>query len=127
MSPPAIYVKSIINPTRNKTLEIMTIRLHISEDAYLHMLETGRRLEGSLGLTGHHEAAFTRYLRKPRDSRSKYIRLPHGRATVNDKRVSLTMSIDLDEADIIPSLAITDESREASNFVENYLDTPIFD
>ena len=55
--------------------------------------------------------------------RSKYIRLPHGRASVSDKKVKLAMSIDLDEADIIPSLTLVNESRVASDFVESYFDT----
>ena len=100
----------------------MTIKLHLSEEAYIRMLETGRRLEGSLGIVGRHEAAFTPYNRRPKSERSKYIRLPHGRATVSDQKVRLSMTIDLDEADIIPALALMDESREAGNFVERYFD-----
>ena len=101
----------------------MIINVHISEEAYIRMLETGRRLEGSLGIVGKHEGTFTAYVRRGNRERSKYIRLPHGRASVSDKKVKLTMSIDLDEADIIPSLTLMNESRVASDFVESYFDT----
>lgn len=39
------------------------------------------------------------------------------------ERVRLTLSIGLDEAGVVPSDAITDESRQASDFVDSALDT----
>ena len=54
---------------------------------------------------------------------SKYIKLPHGRASVGDSHVRLTLRIALDEADITPADAIMDESRQASDFVDRVFDT----
>ncbi len=47
----------------------------------------------------------------------KYIRLPHGRASVTDERVSLTLHIDRHETDIVPHEVIDIEAAEASDFV----------
>ena len=56
---------------------------------------------------------------------SKYIKLPHGRASVGDSHVRLTLRIALDEADIVPADAIMDESRQASDFVDRVFDAEV--
>ena len=62
---------------------------------------------------------YARLLRRVRST----LRLRHGRASVGGERVRLTLSIGLDEAGVVPSDAITDESRQASDFVDSALDT----
>ena len=85
----------------------MTINLQISDTAY-------RRL-----LAGN----FNEHARQAPTPGTKYIKLRHGRASVGNERVRLTLNIGLDETGIIPSDAITDESRQASDFVDSALDT----
>ena len=53
---------------------------------------------------------------------TKSIKLRHGRASVGDTQVRLTLRIGLDEVDVIPSQVIEDESKEASAFIEGMYD-----
>ena len=69
------------------------------------------------------EGNFNAYRRSASRPGSKYIKLPHGRASVGDSHVRLTLRIALDEADIVPADAIMDESRQASDFVDRVFDT----
>ena len=46
----------------------------------------------------------------------------HGRASVGDTQVRLTLRIGLDEVDVIPSQVIENESKEASAFIEGMYD-----
>ena len=59
--------------------------------------------------------------RHHQDGERKYIKLPHGRATINDQTVRLSLNIGLDEANIHPGLAILDESLKASDFVNSIM------
>lgn len=104
----------------------MTIHIQISDRAYQRLLSSGCRLQGTIGLVNPHEGNFNEHIRHTDTDggdRSKYIRLPHGRVSVNPKRVRFTLHIGLDETGIIPSEAIEDESREAGGFVDDVLDT----
>jgi hypothetical protein len=46
------------------------------------------------------------------------MKLPHGRVTVSDENVRMRINISVDEANIIPSQIILDESEQASDFVD---------
>jgi hypothetical protein len=46
------------------------------------------------------------------------MKLPHGRVTVSDENVRMRINISADEAGIIPSQIILDESEQASDFVD---------
>lgn len=48
----------------------------------------------------------------------EYRKLPHGRVSMNEESVRLTLNINLDERNIRPSDVIVCESAVASNFVE---------
>ena len=81
----------------------MNVKIQLSDEAYKTLVNGNGRLEGSLGLVS--------------------LKLPHGRASVGDSHVRLTLRIALDEADIVPADAIMDESRQASDFVDRVFDT----
>ena len=49
----------------------------------------------------------------------------HGRASVGEKKIRLSLSIDVNETSIIPADAILDESRQASDFVDRVFDFPM--
>lgn len=49
---------------------------------------------------------------------TKYMKLPHGRVTVTHEDVRMRINISADEANIIPSQIILDESEQASDFVD---------
>lgn len=104
----------------------MNITIQLSDHAYQQLLSSGRRLQGTIGLVNPNEGNFNEHIRHTDTNggsyNSKYIRLRHGLVSVNPKRVRFTLQIALDEAGIIPSEAIEDESREASCFVDQYFD-----
>ena len=101
----------------------MEIKVQISDKAYGRLMSSGSRIQGTIGLVSPTEGNFNEHMRWTPAPGTKYIKLRHGRASVGSERVRLTLNIALDEAGIIPSDAITDESRQASDFVDNALDT----
>lgn len=104
----------------------MNITIQLSDRAYQRLLSSGSRLQGTIKLTSPTEGNFNEHIRHTPENgsdNSKYIRLRHGRVSVNENRVRFTLHIGLDEAGIIPSEAIENESLEASCFVDDALDT----
>ena len=101
----------------------MTINLQISDTAYRRLLAGHGRIQGTIGLVSPTEGNFNEHARQAPTPGTKYIKLRHGRASVGNERVRLTHNIGRDETGIIPSDAITDESRQASDFVDSALDT----
>ena len=95
----------------------MDIKLQISDSAYQRLVSSGSRIQGTIGLINPTEGNFS-------ESRpgTKSIKLRHGRASVGDTQVRLTLRIGLDEVDVIPSQVIEDESKEASAFIEGMYD-----
>ena len=103
----------------------MNVKIQLSDGAYKTLVNGNGRLEGSLGLVSPTEGNFNAYRRSASRPGSKYIKLPHGRASVGDNHVRLTLRIALDEADIVPADAIMDESRQASDFVDRVFDAEV--
>lgn len=101
----------------------MNITIQISDHAYQRLLSSGCRLQGTIGLVSPNEGNFNEHNRNRdgADGGARYIRLRHGRVSVNQDRVRLTLHIGLDEANTVPSEAIEDESREAGDFVDEIL------
>ena len=103
----------------------MNVKIQLSDEAYKTLVNGNGRLEGSLGLVSPTEGNFNAYRRSASRPGNKYIKLPHGRASVGDSHVRLTLRIALDEADITPADAIMDESRQASDFVDRVFDAEV--
>ena len=53
---------------------------------------------------------------------TKYMKLPHGRVSVTDDDVRMHLRINVDEAHVVPSQIILDESGRASDFVDVVFD-----
>ncbi len=100
----------------------MEIKLQLSDGAYRRLVSSNSRIQGTIGLVSPTEGNFNEHVRQTHEPGSRYIKLRHGRATVGHERVRLTLSIGLNEADVIPSEAIAHESLQASDFVDNVLD-----
>ena len=118
----------LVNPIHNiKTFfdTTMIIQLQLSDKAYERLLASGSRLQGTIGLVNPNEGNFNEHVRHTSVGNGdyKYIRLRHGRASVDPKRVRLALNISLDEADITPADILMDESRQASDFVDRVFDT----
>ena len=102
----------------------MIIQLQLSDKAYEHLLASGSRLQGTIGLVNPNEGNFNEHARHASNGNGdyKYIRLRHGRASVDQNRVRLALNISLDEADITPADVLIAESRQASDFVDRVFD-----
>ena len=109
----------LTNPIHNilKIDTTMNVKIQLSDEAYKTLVNGNGRLVSPT------EGNFNAYRRSASRPGSKYIKLPHGRASVGDSHVRLTLRIALDEADIVPADAIMDESRQASDFVDRVFDT----
>ena len=96
----------------------MTINIQLADNVYKALLAGGNRIQGSIGLVNPKEGNFNAHRRadyvRPV---TKFIKLAHGRASVTDERVSLTLRIDRKETDVVPYEIIDNESCQASDFV----------
>ena len=97
----------------------MKISIIIPDADYRDLLSTGRRMRGSIGLIDTKEATFNRHHSdgKPRAREYRFHKLRHGRVSVTDERVRLTLNIVRTEVGVSASECIDEESREASDFV----------
>ena len=106
-----------------KTLKIMTVNIQISDAVYASLLNGTKRIQGTLALVNPTEGNFHEHNRTWRQKPgTKYMKLPHGRVTVTDEDVRMRISINVDEAGIVPSQIILDESGRASDFVDVMFD-----
>ena len=97
----------------------MNVTIQISDATYASLLNGTKRIQGTLALVSPTEGNFNAHRKtwRPKPG-TQYMRLPHGRVTVNDENVRMTLCISADEANIIPSQIILDESEQASDFVD---------
>ena len=104
-------------------LRIMTVNIQISDAVYASLLNGTKRIQGTLALVNPTEGNFNEHNRTWRQKPgTKYMKLPHGRVTVTDEDVRMRISINVDEAGIVPSQIILDESGRASDFVDVMFD-----
>ncbi|MBQ9190147.1 MAG: hypothetical protein IJ142_00880 [Bacteroidaceae bacterium] len=103
----------------------MDITLHISDADYRDLLSAGRRMRGSIGVINAKEATFNRHHPegRPKAANYRFCRLTHGRVSVSDERVRMTLCIDRSEAAVCASECIDAESAAASNFVFNEIES----
>ena len=96
----------------------MEIKIQLADNVYKALLAGSNRIQGTLGLVSPTEGNFNAHRRSEYvRPYTKYIKLAHGRASVTDERVSLTLRIDRSETDVVPHEVIDVESQEASDFV----------
>ncbi len=99
----------------------MTIQLQLPDAVYASLLNGTARVQGTIALVNPNEGNFNVHHRHHQGGERKYIKLPHGRATINDQTVRLSLNIGLDEANIHPGVTILDESMKASDFVNSMM------
>lgn len=100
----------------------MLVNIQIPDNTYQRLMATGSRVQGTIGLVNPTEGNFNEHNKTRPTPGTKYIRLRHGRASVGEANVRLTLRVGLDEADAIPSEVLIEESRLASDFVDNLFD-----
>ena len=99
----------------------MIVQIQISDSVYTQLLNGNKRIQGTLALANPTEGNFNEHRREWRPKPgTRYMRLPHGRVTVNDEQVRMNLHIRRDES-IVPARAIEAESGIASGFVEGSL------
>ena len=101
-----------------KHFENMTIKLQLPDAVYASLLKGNARVQGTIALVSPREGNFNVHSRKRNPSAREYRKLPHGRVSMNEESVRLTLNINLDEAHVCPADIIIYESATASNFVE---------
>ena len=96
----------------------MIVKIQISDSAYAQLLNGTKRLQGTLALVNPTEGNFHEHNKtwRPKPG-TKYMKLPHGRITVNDENVRMNLHIKRDES-IVPARAIEAESNLASSFID---------
>lgn len=96
----------------------MNITIQISDSVYQDLVKNNRRVRGTIGLINPKEGNFNAHRRQPYvRPEVKFCRLPHGRVSVSEERVNLTLRIDRRETDLIPHEAIDLECMQAADFV----------
>ena len=108
-----------------KKQTIMDIKIQLSDAVYQRLMTTGSRVQGTIGLVSPAEGNFNEHNKSVPAPGSRHMKLPHGRASVTDKQVRLTLRVGLDEVKVIPAQAIEEESRQAAGFVDEMLDMMI--
>ena len=103
---------------QKQNISIMNITLQLSDAAYQRLV----RIQGTIGLINPTEGNFSEHRKGQAKPGTRSIKLRHGRASVGDTQVRLTLRIGLDEVDVIPSQVIENESKEASAFIEGMYD-----
>ena len=95
----------------------MEVKIQISDSVYKALMASGNRIKGSIGLVNPTEGNFNAHRNSSEKRTKRFIKLAHGRASVTEERVSLTLRIDRKETDVVPYEVIDSESCQASDFV----------
>ena len=95
----------------------MNVMIQINDVDYASLLNGSSRIQGSIGLVSPTEGNFNAHRRTRTKPGTQYMRLPHGKVSVNEDNVRMHLLISRDEM-IVPAQAILGESIDASNFVE---------
>ena len=96
----------------------MTIKLQLPDAVYASLMKDNARMQGSIALVSPREGHFNVHNRTRNHPKREYRKLPHGRVSMNEESVRLTLNINLEERNIRPSDVIVYESAVASHFVE---------
>ena len=99
----------------------MTITIQIPDTAYKQLISGKTRMLGTIALVSPTEGNFNAYQRRKPNVHRDYIKLPHGRVSMSQENVRLTLNIALDEANIVPADAVLYECQEASTFIETMM------
>lgn len=100
----------------------MIVKIQLEDAVYASLLSGNARIQGSIGLVSPTEGNFNAHRRVRERPGTKYIKLPHGRVSVGEENVRLTLCVGLMEANIVPAQVIVDESCQASDFVDLMLE-----
>ena len=95
----------------------MEVRIQIADSVYAELLNGNKSVRGTIGLVSSKKGNFNAHSRKPSSPSGQYMKLPHGRVSVNETHVYLTMKMGVSEKQR-PAYIIEEESRIASSYVD---------
>ena len=100
----------------------MFIKVQINDATYASLLNGTSRIQGSIGLVNPTEGNFNAHRRYRPKPGTQYMRLPHGRVSVGDADVRMTLRIE--QADYLyPSQVLEQESQLACDYVDMMIET----
>ena len=102
----------------------MNITIQISDETYKSLLSAGNtRVPGTIALSSPTEGNFNAWgTRRPHPDQRMYIKLPHGRASVGQDDIRLSLCVRLGESlPQSPGATIVSESVRAGAFIERSL------
>ena len=95
----------------------MEVKIQIADSVYAELLNSNKRVRGTIGLVSPKKGNFNAHRKSPSSASAQYMKLPHGRVSMNTTHVYLTMKVGLAEKQS-PAYVIEEESRLASNYVD---------
>lgn len=96
--------------------DYMIIKLVLSDSVYNDLIASGKRIQGSIGLVSPTQGTFNAH-RRTKSRCTRFIKLAHGRASITDDSVRLSLNVSRRESDVVPYEVIDRESLEDSDFV----------
>lgn len=106
---------SLVFTPKNRTN--MIVQIQIPDSVYTQLLQGNNRLRGSIALISPSEGNFNAHRKTKYTPCSQYMKLPHGRISISEKSVRMSLSISRKER-IDPAQVILGESIDASSFIE---------
>ena len=94
----------------------MEVKIQIPDGAYAKLLNSPCRMRGSIALISPTLVTFNPHRNTPKPQR-QFMRLPHGRVSIGQHDVRMSLCIERCEA-VLPAKAIEQESRVASSFID---------
>lgn len=99
-----------------KRQNTMEVKIQIPDGAYAQLLNSPCRMRGSIALISPTLVTFNPHRNTPKAQR-QFMRLPHGRVSIGQHDVRMSLCIERCEA-VLPAKAIEQESRVASSFID---------
>ena len=96
----------------------MTVNIQISDAVYASLLNGTKRIQGTLALVNPTEGNFNEHQRNWRPQPgTKYMKLPHGRVSMDEKNIRLTLRIEHGDY-LRPSDVMENEAMLACDYVD---------
>jgi len=95
----------------------MEVKIQIADSVYAELLNGSKRIRGTIGLVSPKKGNFNAHRKSPANPTAQYMKLPHGKISMNSTHVHLTMKVSLSDRQS-PAYVIQEESRIARDYVE---------
>ena len=94
----------------------MEVRIQISDAVYASLLGGTKRVQGTIGLVSPTEGNFNAHVKKNASGQRTYLKLPHGKVSMNENDIRMYLKIAYAEP-VIPTCTIEAESALACSFI----------